>query len=316
MSRTASGVQGPAPSAHLGLRWSHECSESELLDLARRCEEIDAISPRVPPEQLVMQFSGGGGSEVLIGRDSAGMVRAAGTVRHSGREVPHTVALRAFIDPQWRGRGIGRALLSWQDHRALDALSGENLSRIAVTIPSTLVDRRRLYTAAGFSSHGTVTGLTKSLADSSVGVPAVLSPGPLADGTRIVALADAPGAVDGTPSTAESLVATALYGSELVASADGDASYVAVRNGETVGAVLVHRTADSAGHPVGLIQYVLSGTAHSELLTATFHELWRSGTRSVHLRLTEGVRQQWEPVAFELGCVPSETLIVYGIEWS
>jgi ribosomal protein S18 acetylase RimI-like enzyme len=146
------------PAAHLGLRWRRLTPDdvAAVLDLEDRCAEVDhpvsllcpstvtgALADTGMPGDSLGGFSAGGELEamavVYLPPGDAGVLRAF---------------LVASIAPRWRGRGLGRALLEWQDGRARQLLAGtgrEGPARIAAYVDEHLADRRRLYVAAGFS---------------------------------------------------------------------------------------------------------------------------------------------------------------------
>ena len=67
-----------------------------------------------------------------------------------------TAIVSAYIHPHWRGRGVGRALLYWQDGRArqmlVDTFGAESDVPVSISnlVDAHMTDRRRLYIAAGF----------------------------------------------------------------------------------------------------------------------------------------------------------------------
>ena len=105
-------------------------------------------------------------SWVDLAADSVVAVDADGTFRAIGRNAfrpggVDTVAVTLFggVDPQWRGRGIGRELLDWQRTRAVENIAGlraadpeaaELPGRIGVYVEEQTRDRVRLLESAGF----------------------------------------------------------------------------------------------------------------------------------------------------------------------
>ena len=147
------------PARHLGLGW-RPVGEAELepvLGLIERCAEADRPVARLCPAEISERLVGAAAAvaESLGGFGPDGELRAMATVYLPDDDAD---VLRAFltatIDPAWRGRGIGRALLDWQDARArqLLAADGRDLPvRIGAFVDEHLTDRRKLYVAAGFS---------------------------------------------------------------------------------------------------------------------------------------------------------------------
>ncbi|MDN5557957.1 MAG: GNAT family N-acetyltransferase [Ruaniaceae bacterium] len=309
MNSHAARSSASIPSSHLGLRWGFEGAPDEVAHLVRRCEIHDSIEPRNPQWGIRRHFTPGDTTAVLTGWDSSGTVRAAATVRWEPGERPDTAALRAHIDPRWRGRGIGRAVLAWQDALAIDVLAGATERRIGITIPSHLVDRRRLYAAAGFSSYGRIQGYAVAL-DS-------LRERPQPRDIQIVRLADLlSDSMLRAPRSAVSFISTGLFVDELLDSADPVTSHVALRDGEIVGAAFAHSTEDATGTRVGFIHDVLdSGDANPALLAATLQALRDSGYRSVHIRLSPESLASWEQAVLDSGGTPDGAYVVYSIEW-
>ncbi|UFU04813.1 GNAT family N-acetyltransferase [Ruania halotolerans] len=90
----------------------------------------------------------------LAGVDPDGALRTVALVRRDGGRA----LLWAMIDPGWRGRGIGRAMLRWQDACAQRA--GAVVADILVD--ETRTDQRRLAAAAGFTSAGRVRAMHRT----------------------------------------------------------------------------------------------------------------------------------------------------------
>lgn len=93
-------------------------------------------------------------TDSLLGLDADGTPRA---FAHVEVRPGDTRSVRAFcwggVDPTWRGRGVGRALLAWQEElaRRKIAASGKAVpGRVMVHVEGRLQDRRRLAERAGF----------------------------------------------------------------------------------------------------------------------------------------------------------------------
>jgi mycothiol synthase len=99
-------------------------------------------------------------ADALVGIDDDGVIRAYG---RNGFRPGYTdelsVSLMGCVDPDWRGRGIGRALLAWQcararqnvaELRAADSQAATLPARIGTFTEEQEVGKARLLTAAGF----------------------------------------------------------------------------------------------------------------------------------------------------------------------
>ena len=159
------------PGAHLGLTWAllggGDVDDVIALDL--RCRPSDRPSAVRRPEVIAPMLGLAPTAhrhEILGGRDSTGELRAVGSVvLLAGVDTEHVCILEAFIDPLWRGRGIGRALIDWQDGRArqLIAEDGRDLPvSIESRVVAHLTERRRLLAAAGFSPNRTLEYLVRT----------------------------------------------------------------------------------------------------------------------------------------------------------
>lgn len=89
---------------------------ADLADLIARAEEVDNPPYRTSKAEVAEYFidptlTG------IAGRDADGVMRAFGLVRlRAATEI--FASMTGVVDPTWRNRGIGRALLHWQAERA------------------------------------------------------------------------------------------------------------------------------------------------------------------------------------------------------
>ncbi|WP_127127554.1 GNAT family N-acetyltransferase [Georgenia sp. SYP-B2076] len=147
------------PAPHLGLTWRAltPADAPAVLALAERSAAVDRPVTELNPAKVadVLGDERERVTDSLGGFAVDGELRAMAVVYLPQGDVDILRAfLTASIDPAWRGRGIGRALLDWQDARArqLLAADGRDLpARIGAYVDEHLTDRRKLYVAAGFS---------------------------------------------------------------------------------------------------------------------------------------------------------------------
>ena len=148
------------PPAHLELAWRalQIADAPALFGLIQAIEAADNPPQRESYEEVVELFEG---SWKDLERDSLGGFDVHGTLRaYAVVEVRpgDTRTVRAFlrgaVHPDWRGRGLGRAVLTWMEGRGRQKLaeSGKDLpARLATFVEERARDQRRLYAAAGFS---------------------------------------------------------------------------------------------------------------------------------------------------------------------
>ncbi|UFU01621.1 GNAT family N-acetyltransferase [Ruania suaedae] len=159
----------PVPGRHLGLRWRplETADEDGVRMLLTRVLAVDRGCHPAPAELSPRLLADGGcdlETDSLAGFDPGGVLRAVATVRRTGA-VAH---LAAELEPSWRGRGIGRALLRWQDARA----RGLGAARTEIVVDEQLIGRRRLCAAAGYAPVARLHILEGTLAQLTRGTPA------------------------------------------------------------------------------------------------------------------------------------------------
>lgn len=172
--RAAPPAVATVPGPHLGLTWRtlQPGDADDVRALLQRCAEADRpLLPSGPNEvdRALARPATDGEADSLGGFDTTGELRASAFVHApSGGRRTAKVFVAASIDPAWRGRGVGRALLVWQDERARQMLAGCDQSlpgRIAAYVDEHAQDRRRLYAAAGFSPKRSFRVMRRRLAE-------------------------------------------------------------------------------------------------------------------------------------------------------
>lgn len=150
------------PGPNLGLRWRSLISSDApaIMTLAREVDDYEDAFHRVTAQDIADMMEGAHGSDLvdtIVGVDAEGRIGAVASVRVLRGIPDQAVAqLRARVHPHWRGRGLGRALLFWQEARARQLLVQEFgadstlPAQIMNIVDAHMTDRRRLYIAAGF----------------------------------------------------------------------------------------------------------------------------------------------------------------------
>lgn len=159
--RLAAPRELPLPSSHLGLSWRPLRSEdmAAVRDLLEESAD-PGLGDELCVVSLLTPWAAGERAECpqldcLTGWDTAGTLQAFGTVTVNPNSLTEVQAdVFGVVRPQWRGRGVGRALLEWQDGRARQLMlcHGADLpASIRTWVRTQNMGRRRLLAAGGFS---------------------------------------------------------------------------------------------------------------------------------------------------------------------
>jgi len=159
------------PPAHLELIWRplQLRDATPLHALIQAMEVVDRPNERFSYEEVVEMLTGPWidlAQDSLGGFDDGGVMRAYAMVEVRPGESLLRALLRGGVHPSWRGRGIGRAVLTWMEGRGRQKLaaSGSDLpARLAVVVEESARDHRRLYAAAGFSPIRWYTNMRRDL---------------------------------------------------------------------------------------------------------------------------------------------------------
>ncbi len=108
-------------------------------------------------------------ADSLVGEDRSGVPRAFGVVEiRPGDQTCVRAFLFGGVHPEWRGAGLGRAVLTWMEGRARQMLAATGRSgpaRLAAYLDDSARERRQMYAAAGFSPIRWYTDMRRNLAD-------------------------------------------------------------------------------------------------------------------------------------------------------
>ena len=121
-------VSVPYPGNHLGLRWRPMIGRDApaVYALISLIEDDDNAIRRTSVEDIADMMEGENGRDwvdTIVGLDANRNICAVASVRVlRGIHEAATAIVSAYIHPHWRGRGVGRALLYWQDGRARQML--------------------------------------------------------------------------------------------------------------------------------------------------------------------------------------------------
>jgi GNAT superfamily N-acetyltransferase len=178
------------PSAHLGLTWRPLADVEDLDALVTAIEEADHVPRRTSAAELEQWLASPWidlTENSLAGYDHTGSLRSYGIVEiRPGDETRVRAFLHGGVHPEWRGGGLGRALVAWMEGRGRQMLAATGRSgpaRLAAYIDESARDYRRLYAAAGFSPIRWYADMRRDLA-APVPEPADV------DGVRVVGWTD------------------------------------------------------------------------------------------------------------------------------
>ncbi len=178
----------PEPPSYLGLTWRAlgPADRDELSALIARVEAYDDPPYRTTVDEVGEYFEGAWKDPArnsLGGFDSSGQLRAEGFVQAlPGDRTTVRVFLEGGVDPSWRRRGIGSALISWQLARARQLLADTGSTvpgLIAMYVDDHLADKAALARAVGLTPRRFHTDMRRDLA---LPIPEVT----LRDGLRLV----------------------------------------------------------------------------------------------------------------------------------
>lgn len=171
----------PLPPAHLELTWRPLTRDdaAQLLALRQAIESVDTSAERVSSATVQEWLATPWrvlGTDTLGGFDRSGTLRAYGSSELPPEERVLRAVLNGGVHPAWRGRGLGVALLAWQEGRARQQLaaSGRDLpARIAAFVDERAKGQRQLYASAGFSPKRWYTTMRRDLRLPSPEVPPI-----------------------------------------------------------------------------------------------------------------------------------------------
>ena len=308
---------GGVPGAHLGLQWSGTTPADlgDVVELSRRCEDADGAGVRLP-RVVVERTLAGPATVSMVGRDRRGTLRACAAVRLSPDGTQ--VAIRALVDPVWRGRGIGRAVLAWQDGWARDLLGDTAPATVAVPIAAPLIDRRRLYTAAGFSCRSRVEHHVVDTVNGDGDGDGAARLTPPGWTVRHLQPGEGAGLAELTGPDAHGFVAAAMTVTELAETCEPALSLAGDLDGVARAAVLVHRTTDAAGRAAGWARALLAGEGSEAVLRPVLAQAaaaaGATGLHRLHLYTTPATSARWRGALADLGAEAVDVELLYSIE--
>lgn len=161
------------PGSHLGLTWRH-LGVDDAADLARLLAGsqdsplgLVRATEKSSRAHLANLLENHDAADIIGGWDTHGELCAYGEVRVNTQPLSELQAdVRAVVHPTWSGRGLGRAILEWQDNRARSLMTNFPTDlpvSIRAQVNAANVERRRLLAAGGFCPIGRVTTMRVEL---------------------------------------------------------------------------------------------------------------------------------------------------------
>lgn len=203
------------PSSDLGLSWRPVtlADVAALTTLVHVCQEADELHYRTSAEEMAESLAVPGldlERDTLVGLDGEGVPRAwTAAYTFTGDETLVRAVHSGGVDPAWRRRGIGSALVTWTNGRARQLLAASDKAvpgRICVYLDEGEHTAATVFEGAGYTPIRYYTELKRPL-DETIGSPATgdglsIAPWPDDDAVRLAhneAFADHWGSQPQTP---------------------------------------------------------------------------------------------------------------------
>jgi mycothiol synthase len=152
--------------------------------LVTRMQDVDRNNERVTRSDLERSLGMSWvdlSADAIVGIDTDGVFRAFGrNTFRPGYTDELSIALIGGVDPDWRGRGIGRQLLAWQraramhnvaDLRAADPHAAMLPARVGTFAEEQMTANARLLVAAGFEPRRWFDVMRRPLTEADLSIP-------------------------------------------------------------------------------------------------------------------------------------------------